>query len=95
MPTITFDGETIECDRDRSLLRALPRGAISAPGPLTLCQNGTCGMCTVRVRGDIDEPSDLERSRLSERWDDEERTLRLACQTSVQGDVEVTLPDEE
>lgn len=95
MPEITVNGETIECKSDRSLLRVLPRGMISAPGPIKLCGNGTCGMCTVDVEGEVDEPSDIERSRLGSQWEDGETTRRLACQTTVQGDVEVTLPDDE
>lgn len=95
MPEITYNGETVECTSERSLLRALPRGTISAPGPLKLCQNGTCGMCTVTVEGAVDEPTDIERSRLSGQWDDGDRSLRLACQTTVLGDVEVILSDDE
>ena len=95
MADITFEGETIECASGRNLLRALPRDAVEATGPMSLCKSGTCGMCTVRVRGDgVSELSDIEKSRISEEADGCGQ-LRLACQTQVFDDIEVSLPDDE
>lgn len=95
MPDITFEGETIECASGRNLLRTLPKEAVSATGPMSLCKSGTCGMCTVRVQGDgVSEPSDIEESRISDETD-ECGQLRLACQTQVLGDIEVSMPDDD
>lgn len=93
MPTITIDDETIECEAGVTLLRVLPDDAISSPGHITLCEDGICGMCTVDLAGDVTEPTDAERSRLSA--DALEGTVqqRLACKTAVQGDLEVVTDD--
>lgn len=105
MPTIRFDGERIECEDGRNLLRALPKGALSSATPVSLCGNGVCGMCAVTVEGETNELTKAERNRLSEPCDDgscggdegdgeetdvDEPRRRLACQTEVRGDLEVT-----
>ena len=93
MPTILFEDETIDCRQGANLLRELPKGAVSAPPPLDLCKSGTCGMCKVNVQGECAEKrSDLEQSRLSASEGD--GTLRLACQTEVDSDLQVTVPDD-
>lgn len=95
MPTILFEDETIDCRQGANLLRELPKGAVSAPPPLDLCKSGTCGMCKVNVQGECaEERSDLEQSRLSASEDESDGTLRLACQTEVDSDLQVTVPDD-
>ncbi|APW98632.1 ferredoxin [Halobiforma lacisalsi AJ5] len=110
MPTIRFDGERIECEDGRNLLRALPRGALSSATPVSLCGNGVCGMCAVTVEGETNELTEAERNRLSEPCEDspceggdgngdgdetdvDRSRRRLACQTEVHGDLEVTMDE--
>lgn len=52
--------------------------------------HGTCGTCAVRVEGKVSEPTPAELRRLSLPPHDPQAGLRLACQTSVLGDVTVT-----
>jgi ferredoxin len=51
---------------------------------------GVCGTCTVRIEGPVSEPSAAERLRLRLPPHDLAAGLRLACQCSVLGDIEVT-----
>ncbi len=51
---------------------------------------GTCGKCRVSVKGEWAERDPRHRSKRRERA---RRTTRLACQTLVCGDLEVTVPE--
>lgn len=93
MPTVTFEGTDIECERGAVLRDVLVRGGCSPHnGPLMAsCQGfGTCGTCAVEVDGEVGERTRRERWRLSIPPHDPDSGLRLACQTTVAGDVEVT-----
>jgi ferredoxin len=93
MPTISFGGEEIECDRGDVLRDALLDAGLSphngASDYLNCRGHATCGTCAVEVSGEVSEMRDDERRRLSFPPHDEDSGLRLACQTRVQGDVEV------
>ncbi|EMA27337.1 2Fe-2S iron-sulfur cluster-binding protein [Halobiforma nitratireducens] len=110
VPTIRYDGERIESDDGQNLLRALPRDALSSSTPVSLCGNGICGMCTVTVEGETNDPTEAERKRLGAADDgceggegnapcdgdgdgdgdgDDRQQRRLACQTTVRGDLVV------
>lgn len=93
MPTIRFRGDEIECDRGAVLRDALLDAGESphngASEYLNCRGHATCGTCAVAVSGDVSEMTDAERSRLSFPPHDEDSGLRLACQTHVQGDVDV------
>lgn len=51
------------------------------------CGKGKCGKCKCMVSGDVNEPTDNEKKKLSE----EELACgyRLACEVIVEGDVHV------
>jgi ferredoxin len=51
---------------------------------------GTCGTCAVRIEGRVSEPTAAERRRLAMPPHNRDAGLRLACQVSVLGDIEVT-----
>lgn len=85
------DGQTIETRRGAKLLEVLHGAGI--PVPAACGGNGTCGQCRVTVTGEgAGELRSTERGLLSakERRED----VRLACQVSLRGPVNVTVPPE-
>jgi ferredoxin len=93
MPTITFRGRSVECERG-ALLRDVLLQAGETPhngvtDRLNCSGHGTCGTCAVRVEGPVSEPTRRERLRLSVPPHSPDSGLRLACQTRVQGDLTV------
>ena len=91
MATITYLERgrvlSIPAQSGDSLLSALQGAGITAlDAPCG--GNGTCGKCLVRVSGDVEPPSDDERSRLPEG-----DGLRLACRCIVQGNCTVSPAD--
>lgn len=52
---------------------------------------GTCGLCRVRVGGQVDVPLAIEAAALGAHA--VARGLRLACQVTLRGDIEVATPD--
>lgn len=96
MPTVTFEGETVECEAGELLRDVLLEAELSPHnGPVTLsCHGlGTCGTCAVEIDGEVPEPSARERARLNFPPHSEENGLRLACQIEVQDDLVVTKYD--
>jgi ferredoxin len=94
MPTITFDGQRIECPRGANLRTVLLRARVPLYNGVARALNcrgfGTCGTCAVRVEGAVSELSAVERVRLTLPPHQVEKGLRLACQCTVLGDVSVT-----
>lgn len=88
MPTISFEDATIDCSEGQPLLRSLPAGATSLDRFSDKCGFGICGKCVVRVDGDVNDPTERERTRLSD--DELDADVRMACQTRVYGDVRVS-----
>lgn len=93
MPTVRFQGEEIECAEGEILRDVLLDAGLSPHNGTSKHLNcrghATCGTCAVEVQGDASEMNDDERRRLSLPPHDVDSGLRLACQTQVQGDVEV------
>jgi len=54
---------------------------------------GTCGKCRVKASGKLSEPTETERGLLSA--SDMQNGIRLACLTTIKGDAEVWLSEEE
>ena len=94
MPTIRYGEHTLECPPGANLRVVLLRARLtvynSAARALNCRGRGTCGTCAMRVEGAVSEPTAAERRRLALPPHDADSGLRLACQVSVQGDVEVT-----
>ncbi|WP_254766077.1 2Fe-2S iron-sulfur cluster-binding protein [Salinilacihabitans rarus] len=94
MPTIRFRGREIDCEEGEILRDALLSAGESPHNGFSDAANcrgrATCGTCAVAVAGDVDDPTPAERRRLSLPPHDPDAGLRLACQTRVEGDVEVT-----
>lgn len=93
MPVIHYRGSEIECERGDVLRDALiEAGETPHNGRSRLlnCRgHATCGTCAVAVEGEVSDPGDRERRRLSAPPHDADAGLRLACQTRVLGDVTV------
>ena len=90
---MTFEGRAIPCPAGANLRVVLVRAKLPLYNGLARALNcrgfGTCGTCAVRVEGDVSEPTAVERWRLDVPPHHLEKGLRLACQTSVLGDVTV------
>ncbi|MXR50316.1 2Fe-2S iron-sulfur cluster binding domain-containing protein [Halovenus sp. WSH3] len=93
MPTVSVDGREIECERGANLRDVLSAAGVSVyNGGATYlnCRGlGSCGTCAVEIDGEVTEPTAIERARLSIPPHDPESGLRLACQTTVEGDLTV------
>ena len=61
------------------------------PMPAVCGGKGTCGLCRVRVTGALDPPLPTELGILDAHA--LARNIRLACQVTVRGDLEVGMPD--
>jgi ferredoxin len=94
MPTVQFRNREIDCETGEILRDVLLRAGESPHNGLAdsvNCRgNSTCGTCAVEVDGAVGEKSSQEQRRLSFPPHDPEDGLRLACQTTVEGDVDVT-----
>ncbi|TYL37724.1 (2Fe-2S)-binding protein [Natronococcus pandeyae] len=94
MPTIEFEGETIDADVGDNLRRALVDAGFpphNGSAQYTNCRgNGFCGTCAVEiVEGDVDEPARKERRRLGLPPHSPDSGLRLSCQLTVEDDLVV------
>lgn len=102
MPSIDFEGTTVECSEGEIL-----RDALLAAGEtphngraqqLNCRGHGTCGTCAVELAAPderkgapaVNDLTDRERRRLSFPPHSPDSGLRLACQTRVYGDLVVT-----
>ena len=51
---------------------------------------GTCGTCAVELKGDVSDPTAVEKWRLGFPPHRSDSGLRLACQCQVLGDLKIT-----
>lgn len=89
---VTVNGAThVTAERGEKLLNALHGAGIGIPAACG--GSGTCGLCRVTVTGDgAGEPQATERGILSAR--ERRAHVRLACQTSLRGNCDVTVPQD-
>lgn len=94
MPTVYACGHAIPCKSGANLRRVLISAEIplhNGGSQLVNCRGiGSCGTCAVQIQGEVSEANWRDRTRRSVPPHDPERSLRLACQTRVLGDVRVT-----
>jgi len=93
MPTVEFRGREVECEAG-AVLRDVLLDAGSSPhngraDALNCRGSGTCGTCAVAVDGETGPRTRREAWRLDFPPHDAGRGLRLACQTTVEGDLTV------
>ncbi len=94
MPTIEFEGETIDAETGENLRRVLLDAGLSphnGSAQYTNCRgNGMCGTCAVEIlEGEVDEPSGRELRRLKLPPHSPDSGLRLSCRLSVEDDLVV------
>ena len=97
MPTITYGGETYECESGERLRDVLlENGATPHTGlakQLNCGGKSTCGTCAVRItEGPVGEPTGLERTRLGVARHEDKDSVRLACQYEVRSDIVIEQP---
>jgi ferredoxin len=94
MPTVAFAGQKVECPVGANLRTVLVRARLplynGAARALHCRGLGACGTCAVRIKGEVSEPTSVEKLRINMPPHDQEKGLRLACQCNVLGDLEVT-----
>ncbi|MEL6223708.1 MAG: 2Fe-2S iron-sulfur cluster-binding protein [Cyanobacteria bacterium J06626_14] len=94
MPTVTAQGRSVECEVGSNLRRVLLDNGINVHnGNATMinCRGiGSCGTCAVKIDGDVSPPNWRDRTRRSLPPHNPDGDLRLACQTTILGDVRVT-----
>ncbi|MUW15872.1 2Fe-2S iron-sulfur cluster binding domain-containing protein [Halorubrum sp. CBA1125] len=97
MPTVSYEGEEIECEEGAVLRDVLREAGLSVHNGISKTLNchglGQCGSCAVQVDGEVSEPDRKEKVRLWFPPHHPSHDVRLACQTRVEGDVEVTKGD--
>jgi ferredoxin len=97
MPTITFEGRTIECKSGENLRRVLLNAKLPLYNGIASaihCRGmGTCGTCSLKIEGDVSEMTRIEKWRLGFPPHRIENGLRLACQCQVLGDLKLTKHD--
>jgi ferredoxin len=93
MPTVEYDGQSIDCGRGATLRTVLREAGLTVHNGTATAVNchghGTCGTCAVAVAGETNDRTDREQWRLDFPPHDVEDGLRLACQTTVEGDLNV------
>ncbi len=94
MPTITAQGKTFECEPGANLRKALIANGVDLYSPRALYVNcmglGTCGTCAVAIKGEVSDVNWRDAARRALPPHDPSKARRLACQTKVLGDIEVT-----
>ena len=94
MPTVSYQGEEIECENGDILRDVLKQAGLSVYNGQSETFNcrgmGSCGTCAVNVDGEVSEPTTKESVRLWLPPHHPSHDVRLACQTRVEGDVEVS-----
>lgn len=94
MPTVTAQGKTFSCPQGANLRQVLLAHQVelhNGRSQLINCRGlGTCGTCAVAISGDVSAANWRDQARRSLPPHSPEQNLRLACQTQVLGDIEVT-----
>jgi ferredoxin len=94
MPQITAEGKTFEVPVGTNLRQALLDQDIdlyNGSSKVLNCHgHSSCGACLVQVEGAVSEPGKFENLRMRVPPHSQHQDRRLACQTTVLGDVRVT-----
>ena len=94
MPFVDFAGHVVECPRGANLRVVLLRARLplysGAARALNCRGTALCGTCAVGIVGEVSAPTEAELRRLSHFPHQPDGPLRLACQTTVLGDLAVT-----
>jgi ferredoxin len=98
MPTVEFQGETVDCEAGQTLRDVLLDAGLSPHnGPTAVSCHGlaTCGTCAVAIEGAVEpeSPGRRERARLDFPPHSVASGLRLACRVRVTDDIVVRKGD--
>ncbi|MEM6254055.1 MAG: 2Fe-2S iron-sulfur cluster-binding protein [Cyanobacteria bacterium P01_D01_bin.156] len=98
MPTVTAQGKTVECPVGANLRQVLldhDFALYNGNAKWINCRGiGSCGTCAVQIEGEVSSANWKDIGRRSLPPHNPERTLRLACQTKVLGNITVTKYDQ-
>ena len=98
MPKVTAQGKTFDCESGDNLRQVLIEHGIdlyNGNARVITCRGiGSCGTCAVMIDGEVSAANWKDRARRSLPPHKPERSLRLACQTDVLGDITVTKYDQ-
>ena len=98
MPNVTAQGKTFDCKVGANLRRVLLDHEIAlynGNASWINCRGiGSCGTCAVMIEGNVSAANWKDKGRRSLPPHSAERSLRLACQTNVLGDIRVTKYDQ-
>lgn len=87
MPTVSFNGQNIECEDGDVILDILEKAGIKYPFG---CLNGSCGVCAINVNDQQAlHPKSLIEAGTLEAFEFEEET-RLACRAKIKSDIKLT-----
>ena len=92
MPIVKKQGQSLDLPKGTHISEALKKLS-SEYLSLPCGGKGTCGKCRVTVKGICSEPTQKERECLSK--DEFQSGVRLACQTTIEGDVEIEISAEK
>ncbi len=97
MPTVTVQGKTFPCGDGANLRKVLLKHDINlhnGQSKIINCRGiGSCGTCAVEIAGAVSPANWKDRTRRSLPPHSLSQNRRLACQTKVLGDIEVTKYD--
>ncbi|MEM8828676.1 MAG: 2Fe-2S iron-sulfur cluster-binding protein [Cyanobacteria bacterium P01_G01_bin.19] len=93
MPTVTVQGKNFTCEQGANLRKILLKHKIvlhNGNSTIINCRGiGSCGTCAVEIIGAVSPPNWKDKARRSLPPHSLEQNRRLACQTTVLGDIEV------
>ncbi len=93
MPSIKFQGKTINCNQGANLRQVLLENKLNlynGNAKYINCMGiGTCGTCAVEIIGEVSAPNWKDRARRALPPHNPNKNRRLACQTKVLGNIEV------
>lgn len=94
MPDIHIDQNVISCSHGdnlrKVLMKADPKALYNHAARWIHCRGlGTCGTCAVSIEGEVSPMTKIERARLKVPPLNKTSGLRLACQVSVLGDLNI------
>jgi ferredoxin len=94
MPNVLAQGKVLACQRGDNLRQVLLKNGVdlyNGNANVINCRGiGTCGTCAVQIEGEVSETNWRDRTRRSLPPHTLNRTLRLACQTQVLGEVRIS-----
>lgn len=91
MPKVIYRGVTLKCGKGERLRNVLLENKLTPHNKLARFLNchgfGTCGTCAVKITGKVSSMNRREKWRLNFPPHQQDKGLRLACQTRVYGNI--------